>query len=95
MNPLDQHIQRINEKLQLLLRQQQLLQKENEKLKKELSALNQDQQEKLSLIDTLEQKIIILKSASNNMTPEDKKLLEKRLNQYVKAIDRCIGLMSE
>jgi hypothetical protein len=95
MNPLDQHIQRINEKLQLLLKQQQLLQKENEKLKKELLALKQDQQERLSMVDALEQKIIILKSASNNMTAEDKKLLEKKLNQYVKAIDRCIGMMSE
>jgi chromosome segregation ATPase len=95
MNPLEQHIQRINEKLQQLLKQHQLLQKENDKLKKELQDVKGMQAEKLRQMDELEQKVAILKTATNNMTNADKKELEKRLNHYIKEIDRCIVMLSE
>jgi chromosome segregation ATPase len=95
MNPLDQHIQRINEKLQQLLKQHQSLQKENEKLKKELFDIKSLQAERSKQMDELEQKVTILKTATNNMNDADKRDLEKRLNHYIKEIDRCIGMLSE
>jgi phage host-nuclease inhibitor protein Gam len=95
MNPLEQHIQRINEKLQLLLKQYQLLQKENDKLKKELNDTKSMQTEKAKQMDELEQKVAILKTATNNMNDADKKELDKRLNHYIKEIDRCIAMLSE
>ena len=95
MNPLEQHIQRINEKLQQLLKQYRSVQKENEKLKKELAIVKDLQTERARQIDELEQKVSILKTATNNMNEEDRKDLEKRINHYVKEIDRCIGILSE
>ena len=95
MNPLEQHIQRINEKIQQLLKQFRASQRENEKLKKELADIKALHAERSQLIDALEQKVAILKTATNNMNEGDKKELEKRLNQYIKEIDRCIGLLSE
>ena len=95
MNPLEQHIQRINEKIQQLLKQFRASQRENEKLKKELADIKVLHSERSQLIDELEQKVAILKTATNNMNEADKKDLEKRLNHYIKEIDRCIGLLSE
>ncbi len=95
MNPLEQQIQRINEKLQQLLKQYVMQQKENEKLKKELQDVKGMQAEKLRQMDELEQKVAILKTATNNMNDADKKELEKRLNTYIKEIDRCIVMLSE
>jgi uncharacterized phage infection (PIP) family protein YhgE len=95
MNPLEQHIQRINEKLQQLLKGYRLLQKENEKLKKELIDIRGLHTERSKQMEELEQKVAILKTATNNMNEEDKKDLEKRLNHYIKEIDRCISILSE
>ncbi len=95
MNPLDQHIQRINEKVQQLLKQYRYVQKENEKLKKELADIRGLHAERSKQIEELEQKVSILKTATNNMNEADKKDLEKRLNHYIKEIDRCIVLLGE
>jgi chromosome segregation ATPase len=95
MNPLEQHIQRINEKLQQLLKQYRLLQKENEKLKKELTDIRGLHTERSKQIEDLEQKVTILKTATNNMNEGDKKDLEKKLNHYIREIDRCIVILSE
>ena len=95
MNPLEQHIQRINEKIQQLLKQYRTSQKENEKLRKELADLKGLHQERSRQLEALEEKVAILKTATNNMSETDKKDLEKRLNHYIKEIDRCIALLSE
>jgi len=95
MNPLEEQIKRISEKLQLLLKQQQLLQKENDKLHKELGDIKKLYGEKARQIDELDQKVAVLKTATNNMSDADKKELEKRLNSYIKEIDRCIEMLGE
>jgi chromosome segregation ATPase len=95
MNPLEQHIQRISEKLQQLLKQYRASQKENEKLKKEIADIRSLQTERTRQMEDLEQKVAILKTATNNMNEEDKKDLEKRLNHYIKEIDKCISMLSE
>jgi chromosome segregation ATPase len=93
-NDLQQQVQRVNEKLQQMLKQYQLLQKENEVLKKDLKDVRGINTEKGRQLDELEQKVSILKSATNNLTDTDKKELEKRLNGYIKEIDRCINMLS-
>jgi len=95
MNPLEQHIQRVSEKLQQLLKQYRILQKDNEKLRKELNDIRGIHAERSKQIEELEQKVTILKTATNNMSKEDKKNLEKKLNFYIKEIDRCITILSE
>ncbi len=95
MNPLENHIKRINGKLQQLLKQYQLQQKENERLKKELQDIKGLDAERSKQLLDLEQKVAVLKTATNNMSGEDKKELEKRLNSYIKEIDRCIAMLGE
>ncbi|MFT3933069.1 MAG: hypothetical protein QM726_05575 [Chitinophagaceae bacterium] len=95
MNPLEQHIQRINEKLQQLLKQYRAVQKDNEKLRKELSDIRQLTTERSKQIEELEQKVVILKTVTSNMGEDDKKDLEKRLNHYIREVDKCIAILSE
>jgi hypothetical protein len=95
MSVLEENIKRINSKLQQLLRQHQLLQKENEQLKTTIAAFKIRQENDSILITQLEQQAGILKSAAGKMNETDKKLFEKHINQYIREIDKCIGLLSE
>jgi len=92
---LSENIKRINQKLQQLLKQYQHLQKLNEDLTLGLQrAKLQEKQQQQHLLQ-LEQQVGILQSAAGKMNDEDKKAFEKHLNQYIKEIDKCIGLLSE
>jgi len=94
MSVLVENIKRINVKLQQLLKQFQLLQKENEQLKGIIQDLKTSQENDLLRISQLEQQVGILKSATGKMNETDKKLYEKQINQYIREIDKCIGLLS-
>ncbi|MEP7143676.1 MAG: hypothetical protein ABI707_12430 [Ferruginibacter sp.] len=95
MSILEENIKRINNKLQQLLMQYQLLQKENEQLKTAISELKVLRQNDLLSIARLEQQAGILKSAAGKMNETDKKLFVKTIDQYIKEIDQCIGLLGE
>ena len=43
----------------------------------------------------MEQKVSVLKAAAGDMNDKDKKDFDKRINQYIKEIDKCIGLLSD
>jgi hypothetical protein len=95
MSIVEENMRRVQTKLQQLLKQHLHLQKENEQLKSMVGTLRgvavQDQQR----ISQLEEQAGILKSAAGKMEEPDKKLFEKHINQYIKEIDKCIGLLSE
>jgi chromosome segregation ATPase len=95
MAELDLQIKRINDKLQQLLKQQALLQKENADLKKELESSKKETAIHHANIDELKQQVSILKMNTVEMNETDKKEFEKRLNLYIKEIDRCIALLSQ
>jgi len=95
MSEINQQLKRINEKLQLVLKQNQLLIKENEKLTIELRQAKDIHADQLKKADELEQKISLLKMATGQLLETDKKELEKRLNLYIKEIDRCITMLGE
>jgi regulator of replication initiation timing len=95
MAAVEESIGRVYNKLQQLLKQYYLLQKENEKLRSALSNLQSIHETNIDRINTLEQQASILKSAAGQMEEPDKKVFEKQINQYIKEIDRCIGLLSE
>ncbi len=95
MSVLVENIKRINGKLQQLLKQYQLLQKENEQLKGIIQELKTSRENDSLLISQLEQKVGILKSAAGKMNEADRKIYEKQINQYIREIDKCIGLLSE
>lgn len=94
MNPSEQQLKRIQEKLQLLLREHQSLKKDNARLQKELLATKEQFQLQKQTTESLQEQVSILKAGSSSMNEEDKKELEKRINSYLKEIDRCIALLS-
>ena len=95
MAEIEEHIKRVTNKLQQLLKQYQLLQKENEKLKDALKEVQQVKETEAEKIAQLQLQVNILKTSVGQMTETDKKVFEKQINQYVKEIDKCIGLLSE
>jgi hypothetical protein len=95
MAEIEQHLKRINDKLLQLLKQHELLQKENGKLKQELKQLAASQGTQSAYIEQLLQQAEILKLSKTDMGNAEKKAFEKRLNQYIKEIDRCITLLNE
>ncbi|TAH05160.1 MAG: hypothetical protein EAZ16_03135 [Sphingobacteriales bacterium] len=92
---LHQQVKRISDKLQQLLKQHQQLQKQYTQLQEQHTQTKEELNRKTALTDDLQQKVAVLKTATNNLTEADKKELEKRLNHYIKEIDRCINLMGE
>jgi hypothetical protein len=92
---IELRVRRIQEKLQLLLRQRDLLLKENGKLKEELRLLQREQGDQIQKLDQLQQHVGILKVSQTAMSEEEKKALEKRLGQYIREIDRCITLLGQ
>lgn len=95
MPDLNDHIASVNTKLQQLLKQYDHLLKENEKQQQLIGSLRQDQQNTLEQLETLQQQNLVLKASVTDMTPDDKKELEQKLNQYIKNIDKCISLLSQ
>ena len=95
MAEIEDHIIRVNNKLQQLLKQYLLLQKENEKLKGTLKDLQQNREQEAEEVSRLQQQVSILKTSIGQMTEPDKKAFEKQINQYIKEVDKCIGLLSE
>ncbi len=95
MSELELQVKRINEKLQQLLRQRDSLSKENEKLKGEIKELRSDHSSHAIRLEQLQQQVEILKVSKGEMNSIEKKVLEKRLSQYIREIDRCIALLAE
>jgi chromosome segregation ATPase len=95
MSPSELQLKRIQEKAQQLVKRYQQLQAENEQLKKEMRACAEKQELYKNRMETLEEKVAVLKTASGQLEPADKKEIEKKLNHYLKEIDRCITMLSE
>ena len=95
MEIMENQLNSINNKLQQLLKQYLLLQKENEKLKVALEVVQSAKEQDLEQIHQLQLQVSILKSSLGEMPASDKKAFEKQITQYIKEIDKCIGLLSE
>lgn len=95
MEELELQIKRVQEKLQALLRQRDTLLKENKQLKAELEQLAQANTQHQGQAQQLQQQVEILKAQKGEMSAEEKSLLDKKLGQYIREIDRCIALLTE
>ena len=78
-----------------MLKAHAALQKENRRLKEELQTaaakiLGNQQQ-----VEELKQQVSVLKVSAGSMNEADKKEMEKRINGYLKEIDRCIALLGD
>jgi predicted nucleic acid-binding Zn-ribbon protein len=95
MSTTELHLKRIQDKLQQLLKEYAAAQKENNKLKEELQLAQDKISQHQKNTDELKQQVSIMKLNAGEMSEADKKEFEKRINIYVKEIDRCIALLGE
>lgn len=92
---LEAQIKLVLDKLQQLIKQNTYLQRENESLARELGNLKEKEKEYKSAVFSLSQKVNILQAATGSMNEAEQKEFEKRIDQYIKEIDKCIGMLSE
>ena len=95
MPDLEIQLKRIQDKLQQLLKQYAVLQKENNRMKEGLQRDTKNTLVNQQHIDDLKQQVEVLKITSGNWDETDRKEFEKRINSYIKEIDRCITLLSD
>ncbi|MCX6336895.1 MAG: hypothetical protein NT153_06340 [Bacteroidetes bacterium] len=94
MVELSEQLKAIQEKLQILLKQQMVLQKENQKLKKEVDKLLSEKDQKEVQLQGLVQQIQTVKLGAANWSSTEKALMEKRIDGYLKDIEKCLLLLN-
>ncbi len=92
---MSDQLRRITDKLQDLLKRHDLLRKENERLRAELLPAKEREMAFIEQIASLEQKILVMKAGTSNLSDTEKKELDKKIHGYLKEIDRCISMLSE
>ncbi|MFM7672223.1 MAG: hypothetical protein ACKO6Q_06495 [Bacteroidota bacterium] len=92
---MEASLKRILEKVQQLLRRTKAMQQENDRLHNTVK----ESEEKLRLaqeqIQLMRTQLDVLKMNAGELTGADKKEIEKKINLYLKEIDRCIALLGE
>jgi len=94
MVDLELHIRAVQDKLQLLLKSHQVLTRENQRIQKELEKSQQLLIQRDEHIYALQQQIDAQTLGTSAQSPEEKALLEKRINGYLKEIDKCLALLN-
>ena len=95
MTSIDQHIQSLNQKMQQLAKKHQQLEKENYKLKQELVIIKKQVDEKKQGFEIMEMQNAMLKASQQQLDDKEKRDLEKKLNHFIKEIDRCIEMLTQ
>jgi cell shape-determining protein MreC len=90
---IDAQLKTIQAKLQTMLKQYQLLQRENMQLKKELGKSRQQHADTTAHLQVLQQQVDVMKLGVNGWNEDEKADLEKRIDVYLKEIDKCIALL--
>ncbi len=91
MNESIQTIQRIGQKLQVLIRQRDGLLRDKERLQQELAAKQKHVDELTEKAALLEDQVVALKAATAQMDEKGQKEFEKKINGFIKDIDKVIA----
>jgi chromosome segregation ATPase len=86
-------IERIETKLNLLLAKLKNLKKENENLRKELEISKNEQGYMKEKMDAYAMKISLQTPVNSVVSKESRQELERKINDYIKEIDKCISLL--
>lgn len=90
------HIRRVEEKAGILAGRMKVQSKESEKLKKELGILKKENEALKKQNEQLMLQMALVKSEREDIDPKtDNSVLVKKLNDYIREIDRCIALLGE
>jgi SMC interacting uncharacterized protein involved in chromosome segregation len=90
----EEQLKILHQKVHQLVKQYNTLQKENSSLKKELEKKNLLAAANIAQAEKLQQQLDSLNLGSNVWNEEDKMLLQKRVNAYLKEIDKCLQLLN-
>lgn len=89
----EEQAKRVLEKLQQVLKVNASLRREKELLENEISQHKNKLTQAQEAIGQLEQQVELLKFTGTPMTDEEKKQFERRINTYLKEIDKCIAYL--
>ncbi|MEI7489945.1 MAG: hypothetical protein WCK92_00995 [Bacteroidota bacterium] len=84
----------IDFKVRKLVAQQKKLRNENASLTSDLNQLKKTNEEQKQVIKGLEEKIRILRIAKTSEGKENNSDLKATINELVREIDKCIGLLN-
>lgn len=93
MADLSNHINQLKNQLQLLLKQHTTIISENLQLNKIVNDLNQKVATHKIQVEKLQQEQLILKASLDTMDEAEKKNLEKKINGYIRNIEKSISLL--
>jgi len=94
MSILSNQLLQLQQKQELLLKHYLILKRENVQLKKSVSKKEAQLQKTEDQLKDLQQKLDAEKLSKGSLDNPEKKVLEKRLNEYIKEIDRCLKLLN-
>ena len=92
---MEANLKRILDKVQQLMRRSKSLQQESDRLRHTLADTEDKLKQAQEHINLLRTQLDVLKLNAGELNAADKKEIEKKLNGYLKEIDRCIALLSE
>ncbi len=96
MKALLDHINRIQDKLTDLQKQQAQEKKELDRVQQTLQLYQEKDRLQQGRIDELERQLEVVRATRpSTMNEADRLALEKRINQYLKEIEQCIALLNE
>lgn len=95
MEALEAHINKIQSKLQELLKRYNSLKKLSLEQAETIEKLKQDKESSTKKIKALEEQQYILKSAAGELNQTEKKEFEQIINKYIREIDKCMALLNE
>lgn len=93
--PAEEPIQNIETKLKEVSKRYNALKKENLRLQELAKKLNESITLKEAEITVLQRQTDILKSGIGQWQPQQKKIFARRIDVYLKEIDKCIALLNE
>ena len=92
---MESTLKRIQEKIQQLARRSQSMQQDNDRLRKTAAESEEKLKRAQEQIQDLRTQVDVLKLNAGELATADKKEIEKKINAYLKEIDRCIALLGE
>ena len=95
MSQLETHINRINTKLQEVLKNHDALKKQHLQQVETIQVLTAEKKAHEQKIRLLEEQQYLLKSMAGKLEEKEKKSFEQALGKYIKEIDKCIAMLSE
>ena len=95
MSANEDQLKRIQDKLQQLVKQYAAIKKDNQSLKTKLDKANAQLATQTGSMDAMKQQADVLRLNAGKLKDTEKKEFEKRINNYIREIDKCIALLGE